>query len=999
MFNKIFFLRILCFLSINLITLQIALSQSANEPVSLETGKQIERKISGNDEKQEFQISLNENQFAKVVIEQTEVDVSAKLYGVDGKSTFLFDDEFLLKKNETVEFVAPQSGIYKIEVKTGSLAWSGNYKISLNELRESNDRDRADNTTRNLLEKVQKAKAEDKTDEVILLLKQALETVEKHSDSASVLFNRILNELIEAYIFKADSSSAQTVYERATGFNQKNFDAENPLAARTIFLRGNLFRQMGDRAGADRNYRLALTIYEKSIGRDHPQIFDVLLKLSGLYISLDDLDGAIVYLQRAEKLVEKHYGAQHKLLAGVVNNLGVVYMSKNENDAAEKYFLRTLEVGEKANEAHQYNYSLTTQNLAAIYLSMKNYPKSLEFYDRTIKMREKIVGATHPQVGWAYYGIAGTYRAMGNRQKALENLTRAREIAEKSVGLYHSLTTISLRDAATLYASQGDTEKAVDLQKLHDERYEKNLASELTIGSERQKLLYTERIQNLTSMSISLHANAARNNRTALETAMLVVLQRKGRVFDAVAHNLAEIRRRADEKDRALLDRLGDVNSRIAKLALNKPPKMIFAEYDKQIAELERQREQIEVEISDRNALFALQNPKVTLEAVKTEIPANAALVEYAVYLPFDYQKYEFGKARYIAYVLTKDGEIKYAELGDKQTIDLAIDNLRKSLHDRVSKNVKQLARAVDEKIFQPIRPLLGETSHILVSPDGELNQIPFEALVGEKGNYLIENYLFTYLTSGRDLLRKRMAGTSKNESLILANPSFGEAINANAARQSATATRNLSETFFAPLSGTLQEARSIQNIFPDTIFLNGTEATETALKNAFAPKLLHIATHGYFLQDTDKTKSEIENPLLRSGLAFAGANRREGGGNDDGILTALEASGLNLWGTKLVVLSACDTGLGEVKTGEGVYGLRRAFVLAGTESLVMSLWSVSDFVTRELMTDYYKNLKSGIGRGESLRKVQLQMLKKKGREHPFYWAAFIHSGDWRGFK
>ena len=132
----------------------------------------------------------------------------------------------------------------------------------------------------------------------------------------------------------------------------------------------------------------------------------------------------------------------------------------------------------------------------------------------------------------------------------------------------------------------------------------------------------------------------------------------------------------------------------------------------------------------------------------------------------------------------------------------------------------------------------------------------------------------------------------------------------------------------------------------------------------------------------------------MRSGLALAGANQRKNGA-DDGILTALEASGLNLWGTKLVVLSACDTGLGEVKNGEGVYGLRRAFVLAGTESLVMSLWSVSDYVTRELMTNYYKNLKQGMGRGEALRQVQLEMLKKNGREHPFFWASFIQSGEW----
>ena len=139
---------------------------------------------------------------------------------------------------------------------------------------------------------------------------------------------------------------------------------------------------------------------------------------------------------------------------------------------------------------------------------------------------------------------------------------------------------------------------------------------------------------------------------------------------------------------------------------------------------------------------------------------------------------------------------------------------------------------------------------------------------------------------------------------------------------------------------------------------------------------------------------AKVANPLLRSGLALAGANLHKNG-DDDGILTAMEASGLNLWGTKLVTLSACDTGLGEVKNGEGVYGLRRAFVLAGTESLVMSLWPVSDYVTREMMTAYYTGLRQGQGRNAALRQVQLSMLKRKEREHPFYWASFIQSGEW----
>ena len=156
------------------------------------------------------------------------------------------------------------------------------------------------------------------------------------------------------------------------------------------------------------------------------------------------------------------------------------------------------------------------------------------------------------------------------------------------------------------------------------------------------------------------------------------------------------------------------------------------------------------------------------------------------------------------------------------------------------------------------------------------------------------------------------------------------------------------------------------------------------------APRILHIASHGFFLPEA----STDHAPLLRSGIALAGANLTATV-HRDGILTALEASGLNLWGTRLVTLSACDTGVGEVRNGEGVYGLRRAFVLAGAETLVMSLWPVSDYITRDFMTTFYTSLRAGAGRGDALQQAKLRMLKRPGRAHPYYWASFIESGEW----
>jgi CHAT domain-containing protein len=472
------------------------------------------------------------------------------------------------------------------------------------------------------------------------------------------------------------------------------------------------------------------------------------------------------------------------------------------------------------------------------------------------------------------------------------------------------------------------------------------------------------------------------------------------------------------------LDELNEITSQLARLTLGSPQSSSLAEHQKRIKTLEEQRDRVEGEINSRSAEFRAQRQTVTLDGVRRAIPEDAALVEFAVYHPLKPKaandRVARGEPSYIAYVIRRQGEVRWAELGAAKEIDGAVDGLRRVLGDPRSKDVQRIAREVDEKLMRPIRALVGDAKHLLVSPDGQLSLIPFEALVDERGDYLVEHYAFTYLTSGRDLLRMQTAREGRGRPTVVADPSFGEPAAEqiasaaqrpaapNRRRRSVTAARSLSEVYFAPLGGTAREAREIKMLFPDADLLTGARATEATLKGVAAPRLLHVATHGFFLEDAEvaaagsgqaaargiKESVKIENPLLRSGLALTGANVR-GGGGDDGILTALEASGLNLWGTKLVVLSACDTGVGEVRNGEGVYGLRRAFVLAGAESLVMSLWPVSDYSTRGLMASYYRNLKQGMGRGAALRGVQLDMLKRNRQLHPFYWANFIQSGEW----
>jgi CHAT domain-containing protein len=261
-----------------------------------------------------------------------------------------------------------------------------------------------------------------------------------------------------------------------------------------------------------------------------------------------------------------------------------------------------------------------------------------------------------------------------------------------------------------------------------------------------------------------------------------------------------------------------------------------------------------------------------------------------------------------------------------------------------------------------------------------------------------------------------------------MANPQFAsrdstDGAGASEAEPATPARRSveLAHAVFSPLPGTQQEAIALGALLPQATVFTGAQATEAHLKRVHGPAILHIATHGFFLADQPPTAAlaqrglvaqdfgrltdhppqtgppgPSDNPLLRSGLALTGANDRQGGEGEDGVLTALEAAGLDLWGTKLVVLSACETGVGEVRNGDGVYGLRRALVLAGVESQVMSLWQVSDEATRDLMVAYYQRLRAGEGRTEALRQVQLSMLHGPTWQHPFFWASFIQSGDWR---
>jgi CHAT domain-containing protein len=385
-----------------------------------------------------------------------------------------------------------------------------------------------------------------------------------------------------------------------------------------------------------------------------------------------------------------------------------------------------------------------------------------------------------------------------------------------------------------------------------------------------------------------------------------------------------------------------------------------------------------------------------------------------------------FGAPRYAAYVLRSDGIAGSIDLGEAALIDQHVRRFRAGLANPLSRRVREAGRTLHQAVMAPLQGSLRDVDRIIISPDGALNLIPFAALVEEDDKYLVEHFTISYVTSGRDLIRFRdfepAPARAPAPPIIVANPLFNgrrvasRAVPDTPATTRAVDARVLDETrHFSALPGTAQEGAALARVLPDARLYTGAEATEALVKALRGPSILHIATHGFFLRPRSEPRPiasrregavpspsvspamEREDALVRSGLALAGANQRSSGDGEDGLLTALEVAGLDLWGTRMVVLSACDTGLGDARNGEGVYGLRRALVLAGSESQVMSLWQVSDIATRNLMIAFYQRLRSGEGRGDALRNVQLAMLHgARNYVHPFYWASFIQSGDWR---
>jgi CHAT domain-containing protein len=659
-------------------------------------------------------------------------------------------------------------------------------------------------------------------------------------------------------------------------------------------------------------------------------------------------------------------------------------------------------------------------NLAWLYGTQGAYPKAEPLLVRALDIRGKALGPMHPFVATSLNNLAWLYQAQGAYAKAEPLWVRALDIREKALGPMHPDVAQSLNNLAGLYQAQGAYPRAEPVLSRATDIRESQLRSSLAPLSESRKRALMTLVQGEAENLVSFHVGASPSSQRALELALTTVLRRKGRVLDSLTEAQRTLRDHLTPPLRHQLDQLAQARTELAAQLYATTEQRAPTQRATAIATLRTRIDDLEAALNRESTEFRVQNEPVTLTNVQAALPPGAMLVELVRYHRFDPRAQRSQQEeRYVAYLVTSQGPPRWVALGEAAPIDAAADAVLAALQAPVRAETTRTAlQHLDALVVAPLRDQLTEVSHLILAPDGKLNLVPFEALIDAQGHYELERYLVSYLSSGRDLLRLAAHRASRSPAVIVAGPDYGPL----------PSHPDPGTAAFLPLPSARAEAADLRGYFSAPP-MTGKQATREALAALVGPAILHVATHGFYARDPGATRApgsdgpsasppaasaqlasrgmhvEINGGALlpspssssdpaegldRSGLAMAGANQ-----GADGIVTAREIAGFDWWGTQLVVLSACETGVGAV-AGDGVYGMRRALVLAGAESQVVSLWSVSDASTRALMRDYYGELSRGTGRAEALRQAKLHLLHQPRYAHPHHWAAFIPAGDWR---
>ena len=850
-------------------------------------------------------------------------------------------------------------------------------------------------------------------------LKRSIEITETNWGAGSINLVSALNTLAVAYRCEGDYQSAAPLLDRALRIVEGAPPVKKPEFVDTLNNLAELMRDAGDETNATRLFKRSSELAQSQFGPDYVSLAYSLNGLALIYQNRGDFSGALRCFRRSCGILEKNYGDSHPDLAGVLNNIAALLDKTGDTNRALATFQRALAIQERVLPGGHPATATTLNNLAVIFRGRGQLAEARDLSSRSLAITEAVLGKNSPE-----------------SCARLENL---------------GIVEILCGDQAKGFGEFAESAR----------RWRRYLAGQMTSRQGPGPPRIQERIRISREWFHSLSGAAPRDlfrmawssgaEKLAFSKALLEEVETMGANLAADGRaRIREMRQQAAYKRRQL-EALARPDGGAAWAA----ERMAWRSSERD--RLEQELSEIEKTIASEVELVAsiVREGDFSLADVARNLPPGSALADFVQYRRTDFSAGDgqWKEQRYAVYLTlpatdhSTDLVVERVDLGVATPINEAVEFICSRMSEGrgyAAPDMLAAVQKVSELVYAPLARYLTNVSRLIVCPDGQLSRLPFETLSHE-GRFLIEDKTISYVGSGREIVRLAGGPKSKvqsSKSFVMGNPDFdldlsGPGAAGDLARKSEinaglpklsgpglaiTLSRDYRGRKFLPLPGAEAEARSVAKLLgADTVLKVGADAREAALKAVVSPRVLHLATHGFFLSDQEFRRTngiydgfiadgglagwrtrpgeDWENPLVRCGIALAGANHASQLTNavaEDGLLTGLEASLLNLQGTELVILSACNSGAGEVRIGEGVMSLRRAFRIAGAETVLASHWKVNDTATRLLMTEFIRRWRSGESRAEAWRRAQLSLLHSKDFSNPYFWASFTLTGQWR---
>ena len=874
-----------------------------------------------------------------------------------------------------------------------------------------------------------------KVQEAIALMEKALYVSQNKLGEEDPETATCLSNLADFYKNIHKYNEAIQLLQKASFIWAKNLGDKHPYVAGNLKDEAIIYSEIGDHKNSLVAYQAALEIMKSNFGSEHPNTADFYHDIAEQYELLDRYPDAINNYQKAYNIFSKSLGINHERTLVTENDMACVYLNIGENERAEEHYKNIISIREAQPNINYDALVVSLLNYGNMFLGADNN-KAISIYQSALKSYEKSIHKNEIEISPILVNLSAAYGQCGDHKKALEYIDRAILESQKNGGA----NSIILINKAHILCNLGNYDEALKIANKILE-YNKDINLETcsllcriygNIGQYNKSKEYANYETNLINKSLPPMLTLGEIHRlswakklnyndaaTFLDTSAIcqLILQWKGIVLDSLIEDRI-VSKQIGKNDNRISSQIQILKSKIASLLIS----------SKNIDLSEAESLQQQIDTLESSYAKNLSNRSRLITHLKTDDLKNSLLPDEAVLDLISFNNPLISKNMYGFSVISKTTTNQWVTVAEAAMINSAVYSMRKAISSGDETSLKEQIQILSDKLWKPIAAALPpDIKKIYIGADGPLNFLSFATLQDDQGKFLSEKYQIAYVGSGRDLLRPAKP-FDKKDMVIYANPVFSSEEGAKHSLVSsniAMTDRGMKPVELAEFSrvqlpqlpGTEQEAVIVSQIAKESQWSYethlGADASKKGLMSMKAPAVLHLATHGFFLGGEESGGEGVRgmkvaitpdvptptasanpkplkiSPMRQSGVALTGGQstlQAWGRGefpdpSNDGILTAEEVSGLDLNGTWLVTLSACETGVGKVQSGEGVFGLRRAFMMAGAQNLLMTLWPVSDEVTPKIMADFYKKaLATGDAAG-SLSDVQRDWLVKLRNE------------------